>query len=231
MSVIDAVKSLGVPPFCDLAPADLDAVVAILRPRRFAARQQLFARGDPGTELFVVLSGRIRISILSPDGRELSFRMAERGEMIGEIAVLDGGARSAAATAVEPADTLTLGRADLLRLMGSRPGIGQAFIQMLCRRLRDTSEQLESIALLRIESRLARFFLALARSAKPRADGTVNVSLTISQGELALLLGATRPKVNVALGYLETEGAIERRGHRVVCNMDKLTTIAGAEAE
>jgi len=108
--------------------------------------------------------------------------------------------------------------------------VGEAAIRFLSGRLRDADEQLEAIALHPIEARLARFFLAAARQKDPEAKaGKVNVSLPISQSELALLVGASRPKVNAALALLESEGAIERRGAIVVCDIEGLTGLGGKD--
>ena len=99
-------------------------------------------------------------------------------------------------------------------------------MRFLAGRLRDADEQLEAIALHPIEARLARFFLAAVRQKDPVGKAErVTLALPISQSELALLVGASRPKVNAALGMLETEGAIERRGQQVVCDVAALSGI------
>jgi CRP-like cAMP-binding protein len=120
---------------------------------------------------------------------------------------------------------LVIGQASLFRLMKERPAISRDLVQFLCQRLRNTTDQLESIALYRIEARLARFLLALSGQTLSRSS-TVEVTLTMSQGELAAVLGASRPKVNVALGNLAEMGAIRRRRNRLTCDIEKLQSIA-----
>ncbi|MDH4981903.1 Crp/Fnr family transcriptional regulator [Hyphomicrobium sp. D-2] len=194
----------------------------------FNAGQTIFGRGDPGTEMYLVVSGRVRISILSPEGRELSFAHASTGAVFGEIAMLDGGLRTADATAVDAVNVLCLSKPAFKRLLETHPRVAEAVIRFLCGRIRDADQQLEAIALYPIEGRLARFFLATAKAAAPDdTEGQIAVDISMSQSELALLVGASRPKVNAALALLEASGAIVRSGTRITCSMSELEAIAG----
>ena len=214
--------------FGPLADADRRAVAQEMRETAFDAGQVIFARGDPGREIYLVGSGRVRLSILTSEGRELSFAHAEAGQIFGEIAVLDGGVRSADATAVTKVAALTLSKVSVMRLIDTRPVVREAVIRFLCGRVREADHQLEGIALYPIEVRLARFFLAAARQKGPLVpESKVVLELPISQSELALLIGASRPKVNAALVLLEDGGAIERSDGRFTCDIDELEEIAG----
>ncbi len=208
-------------------PAETMAKVAKqMRPVSYSNGQQIFSRGDPGTELYMLLEGRVRLSIISLDGRELAFAHAAPGDIFGEIATLDGGARTADATAVSAAKALTLTRPQINTLVETSPQFAKAAIDLLCRRLREGDQQIEVIALHRIEVRLARYLLSAVRQqhgATPPKNPAI--SLGISQGELALVLGASRPKVNAALMMLEDTGAITRQGDKYACNLEELTTI------
>jgi CRP-like cAMP-binding protein len=142
--------------------------------------------------------------------------------------VLDGGVRSADATAVTKVSALTLSKASVVRLIETRPVVREAVIKFLCNRIREADHQLEGIALYPIEVRLARFFLAAARQKGAVKPGVkVALDLPISQSELALLIGASRPKVNAALALLEDGGAIERSDRGFTCDIEELETIAG----
>lgn len=218
------------PMFGTLDPAGRDAVAQELRETVFEPGQVIFSRGDPGNEMHLVVRGRVRLSVLTNDGRELSFAHIEPPSIFGELAVFDGRPRSADATAVSKVVSLSLSKSAFTRLLRQKPEVGEAAIRFLSGRLRDADEQLEAIALHPIEARLARFFLAAARQKDAEAkSGKVNISLPISQSELALLVGASRPKVNAALALLESEGAIERRGAIVVCDIEGLIGLGGKE--
>ncbi len=114
--------------------------------------------------------------------------------------------------------------------MEVHPEISRAAIRFLCARLREVSDHLEDIALLPIEARLARFILNRVGDRTPAENSArLHITLGMSQGELALLLGASRPKVNAALMLLETEGAIERVGQQLAVDFDTLTNFARRE--
>src|SRR5262245_43833695 len=205
--------------FGPLSEADRATIASRMRRVQFDADQMIFSRGDPGREIYLVLEGRIRLSILSSDGRELSFAHAGPGSIFGEIATLDGGERTAGATAISRVETMALPQRAMLELIESNAKVAGAAIRFLCARLRETDQRLEAIALHRIEVRLARLLLSALRLQVPPAKGeNVALDLGMSQGELALLIGASRPKVNIALTMLEDMGAITRSGARLNCN-------------
>jgi CRP/FNR family transcriptional regulator, cyclic AMP receptor protein len=219
-----------VPLFGALDAAGRLAVAEAVRDVSFDAGQAIFSRGDAGTDLYIVSKGRVRLSVLTADGKELSFAHAEAPSVFGELAVFDGRPRSADATAVGKVQALTLSKTAFVKLLATTPAIAEAAIKFLSARLRDADEQLEAIALHPIEGRLARFFLTAARQKDPTGKSEhVTLALPISQSELALLVGASRPKVNAALALLEAEGAIERKGQQVICDVHSLSALAGMD--
>ena len=216
--------------FQDLDEDGIAAVAREMREVTFASSQLIFTRGDEGGDVYLVKDGRVRLSVLTAEGRELSFAHAEKGAIFGEIAMIDGGARSADATAATKVQALTLSRAAFQRIAESDPAISQAMLNFLCRRIREADLQLEAIALCPIEVRLARFFLAAAGAKdEDYAQETVEIPFTMSQGELALLIGASRPKVNTALSLLESRGALKRGTKAMICNVEELETVAAME--
>ena len=198
-----------------------------MREASYGAGQAIFARGDTAKDVYLVLEGRVRLSVLSSEGRELTFSHAAEGDVFGEIAALDGGLRTADATAVNAVKAMTLSHTTLKRLAQTSPSFGEAVIAFLCSRIRETDLQLEGVALHRIEVRLARFLLGLLRQRNGEAkSGRGTVDLGMSQGELALLLGASRPKVNAALTLLEDMEAIRRQDAQIDCDIAELRRMA-----
>lgn len=213
--------------FARAGEADLEAVAALAVERRYAEGETLFLRGDPGEGMLVLLQGRIRLSIVSAEGRELILRQAEAGDVIGEIAVIDGGRRTADAVAAAPVVAGFIGQPPFTKLLAERPGLQMLILQVMCARLRETTDQLESIALYPLEARLARFLLwHLKRHGRTRADGARIAPLTISQGAIASFVGASRPKVNRLIAAFEAAGAIERRGAIIQCDVPALIRLA-----
>jgi CRP/FNR family transcriptional regulator, cyclic AMP receptor protein len=210
-----------------LSAADRHAFSARFRPTDFRSGHQIFARGTPGDYLLLVAEGRIRLSIVAEDGRELSVRHATAGDIIGEMSVFDGGLRSADAAALSTVRAFVLHQADARRMLTEFPALASGIIAFLCGRLRQTTEQLEGIALYPIEVRLARFLLVALGGRKAEPGKRVPLELGFSQTELAQLLGASRPKVNGALGLLEEAGALKRTADRLFCDPALLGRYAG----
>jgi CRP-like cAMP-binding protein len=216
--------------FGSLAEQDRTAIVARMRRVQFQPDQMIFSRGDPGRDIYLVLEGRIRLSVLSSEGRELSFDHAGPGHVFGEIATLDGGERTAGATAISRVQAMSLPREVMLELIERNPKVALAAIRFLCQRLRDTDQRLEAIALHRIEVRLARLMLSVLKlQGVAQKDGQAKLDLGMSQSELGLLIGASRPKVNLALTALEDMGAITRSGSAYICDIETLKSVADAE--
>jgi CRP/FNR family cyclic AMP-dependent transcriptional regulator len=185
----------------------------------------IFLRGDAAEEVFLVTAGQSPVSICSANGHELAFRVALPGDMVGEIGVLDDSVRSADATTLLASEVLVLSRTNLWRLLTSRPTMARGAIHFLCKRQRETNEQREALALRRIEAWLARFLLRLVYSAGP-VRSEAQLTLEISQSEIASLIGASRPKVNLAFSSLEEQGAIRRDGMTMLCHIATLGDIA-----
>jgi CRP-like cAMP-binding protein len=209
-----------------LGSDDLSAIAGVCRPRCWPSRMVIFQRGDDGREMILITKGRVRLSVLSRDGRELALRHAGPGSLIGEIAVLQGGERSADATCVTDVRAMAIQASDLKRIIDARPRIAMAVIEFLCERLRKTTDQLESIALYGLEARLARLLLSLAGRDGNTGRDMISLDLSLSQSEIADMIGASRPRVNVALSKLEESRAIRRVRGLIMCDIGRLSTHA-----
>lgn len=168
----------------------------------------LFFKGDPGDALYVVLEGEIEISAASADGRIVRIAALGAGAVIGEMAVLDGGGRSADATATRRTRLMRIGRDIVLQALTSEPAALLALAVELSHRVRSADQALESAALLDLGGRLARVLLQEAGN-----SGLV----ALPQTELARRIGASREKVNRKLGAWRDEGwiSIGKAGIRI----------------
>ena len=218
------------PLFGSLAEPDRATIARRMRRIDFEPNQMIFSRGDPGREIYLVLDGRVRLSVLTADGRELSFAHAGPGNVFGEIAALDGGERTAGATAITHVVVMSLPQRATLEFIEAYPKVAIATVAFLCSQLRETDLRLEAIALHRIEVRLARLLLSALRLESRAAQGSnIPLALGISQGEVGLLIGASRPKVNAAFTLLQSTGAIVRKGTMLTCDTNILQSIADME--
>ena len=204
--------------FAPLPPEALEAVAAAAQSRSWGPGEVMFQRGDPGDWLVALADGRVKIALLSAAGRELVLRQAEAGEMLGELALFDARPRSADATAVTAVSGHVLTRAAFRAVATRHPALNEAALAHLSAMLRDTTAQLESIALYQLRARVARFFLyALTQLNGEDIPEGARLSPGLSQGELAALLGASRPKVNRVLQDFRDEGLLAEEGGVWVC--------------
>jgi len=156
-----------------------------------------------------VLRGSIKISSPSSEGKEIVFRIINAGEIFGEIAVLDGEERSADATAMTDCELMVLHRRDFLHLLESRADLCMIMLKILCRRLRETSEQVEDAMFRHLESRLAKALVLLVEITGLSWVPTAGVELHVSQRELGNMAGGSRESVNKILQNWHRQGLID----------------------
>jgi CRP-like cAMP-binding protein len=159
--------------------------------------------------MMVVLQGTVRISSLSLSGKEIVFNLMNRGEIFGEIGMLDGGERSGDATAVSDCEILVIRRRDLLPFLENRADICLMLIKILCQRLRRTSEQVEDVLFRHLESRIAKALLQLAERPNHANLPARSADLHLSQRELGNIVGSSRESVNKQLQIFQNRGLIE----------------------
>lgn len=204
------------PLFQAMLPEELDAILGFATERRCRRGQMIFQKGDTGSSMMAVLSGRVRISAVNADGKEITLNVINPRQMFGEIALLDGEPRSAAASAIEDTSLLVVERRHFLPFLASNQTLASRLLAVLCERLRNTSLALEQIALFDLEARLARLILKLAADyGRPSADGT-RIELKLSQRDISNLVAATRESVNKQLGLWRDSGVLAIDGGHIV---------------
>jgi len=213
-----------------LTPEELDRVVAMATERQLANGRVIFQKGDPGTSLMAVLSGRVRISAYSEDGKEVILNIIDPGQVFGEIALLDGKERTANATAMGPTKLLVLDRREFIPFLERNPKIAIRLLEVLCERVRRTSEMVESVAFLDFGARLARLLLRLAETYGKETTEGIRIDLKLSQTDLGNLIASTRESVNRQLNAWSEDGIIElERGQITILDQDALEDLAVAD--
>jgi len=153
----------------------------------------LFHKGDTGTNLYAVCSGAVRVSASSDQGKDAVFNLIVPGEIFGEIAFLDGGQRTADAVVSDDGELMVIERRDFIPLLKKHPKIAIKLIEILCRRLRRTSLQVEDIVFFDVQVRLAKTLLDLYQQ---NAAGLSNKFIPITQREISQMIGASREYTN-----------------------------------
>jgi CRP-like cAMP-binding protein len=209
------------PLFRGLSPDSLQRLASLALQRKFRNGDIVFSQGDPGDALYGVIAGRVRISAGASDGREIYLNIMQPGDTFGEIALLDGGQRTATATATEASELVSIRREQFLGLIGQEPSLALELLRLCGQRLRWTSGQVEDAALLDVPTRLAKRLLGLVQQhGRPSKGG---VTLRLSQEELASFLGVSRQIVNQYLQGWRTRNWVRLgRGVVTVCDEDAL---------
>ncbi len=213
------------PVFSTLAPEELAQVAEMAVPRRFEAGEIVFKEGDEGTTCHIMRSGKARAVREHPDGRSITLAHFSRGDIFGEMAMLDGERRSATVEITEGAETIAILGADMHRLLRAHPDLSLKLIAALGQRLRDTNERLARQSFQTVQSRVAAVLAQLVAAARAEAgrDGEGEVLITITQAELAQLAGSSRESASRFLAVLERAGIISQgRGRLTVHDAEAL---------
>jgi CRP-like cAMP-binding protein len=205
----------SVPLFQHFHGEDIKRLAEALKEVRIAKGTMLFQKGEPGDALYIIKSGKVKIYLSSHLGEEIILAIFSHGDFLGEISLLDGRPRSAHAVAMEDTDILTLSREDFSRcLKESREAMG-IIINSLCQRLRKTDDLLEDTCFLKITNRFAKKLVKLAHDYGHSVGQGVRIDLTLTQKDLAAMIGATRESVNKQMKILREKGMVMMEGHLI----------------
>jgi len=184
------------PIFSDLDSEAFDQLCRYAKHTTLKRGTTIVSKGDPGNSLIAVISGTVKISVTSPDGRSAILNLIGPGEIFGEVAVLDGHARTADATANTNCEIYVIDRRDFIPFVRSQPALAMKFIELLCTRLRWTSDQVEEVILQNLPGRLASALLRLTEKHKLAPAGR---TIAVTQQEISEMVGMTRESINKQL--------------------------------
>jgi CRP/FNR family transcriptional regulator, cyclic AMP receptor protein len=214
--------------FSKLSPRHIDRLAACVVGKSIPRATSIFARGDPGSCLFAVCQGTVKISVPSVDGHDAVFNVMGKGDIFGEIALLDGRPRTADAVAVTDCELFVIERRDFLPLMRAEPEIAVKMIEILCARLRRTTEQAENLMFLHLPGRLAKALLRLSDG----DEGSCERKVAVTQKDLGNIIGMSRESTNRQLRIWAEQGWVRlERGGIVILSAKALERIAESDAE
>jgi CRP/FNR family cyclic AMP-dependent transcriptional regulator len=196
------------PLFQAMKPGELDEILKLASEKVWPRGATIFQKGDEGSSMMAVLRGRVRISAVSTDGREVTLNVISPGEIFGEIALLDAKPRSADATATEETTLLVVERRQFLPFLRQNDDLYLRLLAVLCDRLRRTSLALEGLALFDLPARLARLLLKLAEDYGRPCTGGTRIDMKLSQRDLSTLVASSRESVNKQLRIWREEGVV-----------------------
>jgi CRP-like cAMP-binding protein len=207
--------------FRGLAPEERNALVARAHLRKLESGETIFMIDSPGDSMMAILEGSVRISVPSPEGKEVVLAILHAGELFGEIALLDGKGRTADARAMTRCSIAVLDRRDVLSFFQRHPNAWPKLVEVLCERLRRTDEHLAEMALLEIPLRLAKALLRLLEG-DAKGGGASAAKVGLTQRELGNMVGASRESVNKCLNEWQRRGIVTIDDNRITIVNRKL---------
>ncbi|MCE3266245.1 MAG: transcriptional regulator, Crp/Fnr family [Solirubrobacterales bacterium] len=212
-----------VPLFTELSDGELNRISQVAIPRSFPRDTRVFHEGDAGDACYIVRTGSCRVTREHPDGRAITLANLGPGAIFGELAMLDGEARSASVEATEDTELLALPASDMRFLIREHPGMAEKLVVALTRRLREANERIARQSFQTVPSRVAGVLdqlLAEDRVAPSMRDG---VTIRLRQSDLAQLAGTSRESVSRFLATLERAGVVQvGRGRVTVLEPERL---------
>jgi CRP-like cAMP-binding protein len=209
--------------FRELPAPVIETIGAYMKRRSVTRGSTIFSKGDPGTGLMGVLSGSVKISVTSPEGRDIVLNIIHPGEIFGEIALLDGHPRTADAMALSDCEFMIIERREFIPFLLNQPAVAIKLMEILCSRLRHTSEQVHDVTFLNLSVRLARTLSHLAVEDTSTSGGEV----AITQREIGAMVGRSRESTNKQLSAWAKRGWIRlHRGGVTILKPEKLAEIA-----
>jgi CRP-like cAMP-binding protein len=222
---IEMLSAVGL--FQSLSEQELASIATLTTTRELAPRDELFHKGDRGSQVYVVCSGRLKILTTSRVGTCVVFNTVGPGEVIGELALISGATRNATVIAVEPCSLLVIERRDFLAFLRSRPEAAIELLVILADRLRGVTEMVEDTLFLNVSPRLAKKLTSYAKRYGETTPGGTRIDIKLSQEEWGDLVGTTRESINKQLRSWASDGMISlEQGYVVIHEMDGLERIA-----
>lgn len=197
-----------VPFFAALPEAQLHQLASTARQKRFAKSAIVLSQGDDTDSMYILVSGRIKVSISDDEGKEVILSMLGPGEFFGEMALIDDHPRSANIETMETTECLVVSKDDFKRFLAANFDMALSFMKELVKRLRAADKKIESLALMDVYGRVARALLDMAEEAP---DGRLLIRRKLTKQDIARMIGASREMVSRVMKDLEERGFIEVR--------------------
>lgn len=210
----------NVPLFSTLAEDQLLLLSGVLHREQFVKNKVILHAGDKTEMLYVVLSGRIKVAIGDEQGKEVVLAILSSGEYFGEMALLDGGSRSANVSALETCELLSLSKHEFHQCLEKNFSMAMVVMRGLVKRLRDADKKITSLALMDVYGRVARLLLEQAES----INGQRTIAKKLAKKDIANMIGASREMVTRVMKDLEMRGMIEVLSDGIILK-DTLTEI------
>ena len=202
--------------FSELSDQEIQEIASLSRMEAVKKGEFIYFPDDPSDSVYLLKEGRVKVSRLSEDGREVTLAILRPGELFGELALADEGPRETIAEAIDDSLLCVINKADFERTIKGRPGLALKVFKLVGLRLRRLETKVEELVFRNVPSRLAQLLIRLAKEyGRPSQDGTI-LGLSLSHRELANLVGSTRETVTLVLNDFRKQGIIEIYRRRIL---------------
>ena len=213
-SAEDVLTRAGI--FQGVEPTAVSALRADLTAEEYSKGDVIIREGEQGDSLYIVTSGKVKLSRKAPDGRENLLSILGPSDMFGELSIFDPGPRTSSAVCVTDVTVQAMNRDALKRWISERPDISDQLLRVLARRLRRTNNNLADLIFTDVPGRVAKALLQLAQRFGTQEGGHIRVTHDLTQEEIAQLVGASRETVNKALAEFAHRGWLRLEGKSVI---------------
>lgn len=205
----NTVELLGrVPLLAGLSPEELERIANVAVPRSFPTGARVFHEGDESDACYIIRAGEVRVTREHSDGRAITLATLGPGEIVGELAMLDGEVRSASVEALEEVELLAIAAKDMRGLLERNPSITAKLVVALTRRVRATNERVARQSFQTVPSRVAGVISQIVDEEGPGSSGREGMTIRMNQSDLAQLAGTSRESVSRFLAVLERAGVV-----------------------
>jgi CRP/FNR family transcriptional regulator, cyclic AMP receptor protein len=202
--------------FSKLDPAQLALLASLATLQEVRRRRVIFLTGDPGTSVFFVNAGRVKVSRVTRDGKELTLAYRGPGEIFGEVCLLDGGPREEMAEAMENALVMELPREEFVDLLDTNASIGAGLTRIMCQRRRELESKVEDLVFKDVNAKLSELLLDLGRDYGVDDNRGTLLAVKITHQEMANLIGSTRETVSLTLSQFKRNMYITTEGRKII---------------
>ena len=206
--------------FSDLRDREVDRLLEVVEEKDFAKDSVILTQDDLGDTLFIIVTGKVKIVLLSEEGKEITLSTLRDGDFFGEMSLLDGEPRSANVVALENSSLLIIRRDDFLKQVRKSPEIALRIMVEMSKRLRRADEKIGSLALLDVYARIAKVLLQLAKSEGEKTKKGMIINKRPTHQDIANMVGTSRETVSRVLSDLNKAGYINIKGKEIIIHKD-----------
>lgn len=221
---INILKSI--PLFSELSEKDLEKILQVGNRKHYHKENLILIEEEIGSSMFVILDGRVKISRISDDGREVILSIMSEGDFFGEMSLLDGHTRSANVTAIDDSELLVIRREEFLRMLHEYPQIAINLLKELAQRIRKGDEHIKSLSLQDAKGRVANTLLRIAEDYGVFRKGQVEINELPLQQDLANMAGTSRETISRVIKTLIQQSYLRKeRGKIIIIDYEKFKAI------